>query len=65
MKLKLEHVAEMSTWDSILCAAQLYPMMLKAYGDPGPEKLEEVMARMQHEGLHWLATTAGYSIAQR
>jgi hypothetical protein len=36
-------------------------MMINAYGDPGPEELEEVMTRMQREGLDWLAKAAGYS----
>lgn len=49
----------------ILCALQLYPMMIAKYGDPGPEQLEEVMARMQGEGLDWLAKKAGYSIVNR
>lgn len=49
----------------ILCAAQLYPMAIKAYGNPGPEQLEEVMTRMQREGLDWLAKKAGYAISRR
>lgn len=49
----------------ILCAIQLYPMAIKAYGDPGPEQLEEVMTRMQREGLDWLAKKAGYAIGGR
>jgi hypothetical protein len=46
----------------ILCAVQLYPMVIAAYGDPGPEQLEEVMTRMQREGLDWLAKMAGYRV---
>ncbi len=38
----------------ILCAAQLYPMMLKAYGNSGPEKLEEVMDKICEDGIDWL-----------
>jgi hypothetical protein len=49
----------------ILCGLQLYPMMIAKYGDPGPEQLEEVMTRMQGEGLDWLAKDAGYSIVKR
>lgn len=48
----------------ILCAVQLYPMLIKVYGDPGPEQLEEVMTRMRREGLDWLAKKADYSIGK-
>lgn len=50
---------------TILCVLQLYPMMIKAYGDPDPEQLEEVMTRMRREGLGWLAKKANYSIGKR
>jgi len=46
----------------ILCAVQLYPMLIKAYGDPGPEQLEEVMTRMRRDGLDWLAKMARYRV---
>lgn len=44
----------------ILCAGRLYPMMIRAYGDPSPEKLEKVMMNIQRDGLDWLAKEAGY-----
>ncbi len=47
---------------TILCAGRLYPMMIKAYGDPSPEKLEEVMMQIQADGLDWLAREAGYEV---
>ncbi|MDP1732763.1 MAG: HEPN domain-containing protein [Sulfuritalea sp.] len=46
----------------ILCAGRLYPMMIKAYGDPGPERLENVMMQIQSDGLDWLAREAGYEV---
>lgn len=42
----------------ILCAAQLYPMMLKAYGNADPIKLEEVMDKICGEGIDWLVQEA-------
>lgn len=46
----------------ILCAARLYPMMIKTYGDPDPERLEKVMMKIQTDGLDWLAREAGYEV---
>ncbi len=42
----------------ILCAAQLYPMMLEAYKNPEPDKLEEVMDNICNDGLDWLVQEA-------
>lgn len=42
----------------IFCAAQLYPMMLEAYGNSGPDKLEEVMDRICKDGIDWLVQIA-------
>jgi hypothetical protein len=42
----------------ILCAAQLYPMMLKAYGNADPIKLEEVMDTICKNGIDWLVQIA-------
>lgn len=49
----------------ILCAGQLYPMMIRAYGDPGPDMLEKVMMKIQGEGIDWLAKEAGYLSCER
>ena len=57
---RLAVLSEKLSRHCILCALQLYPMMIAKYGDPGPEQLEEVMTRMQREGLDWLAKDAGY-----
>lgn len=62
---KLAVLSEELSRHCILCALQLYPMMIAKYGDPGPEQLEEVMDRMQGEGLDWLAKDAGYSVMKR
>jgi hypothetical protein len=57
---RLARLSEELARMSILCAGQLFPMMIKAYGDCGPEKLEEDMMRIQREGIDWLAADAGY-----
>ncbi len=44
----------------LLCSAQLYPMMSKAFGNPDSVKLDEVMKRICDEGLGWLAEAAEY-----
>jgi hypothetical protein len=62
---RVEALAEKLARLSVLCAAQLYPMMIKAYGDPGPDQVEEAMKRMEREGLDWLAKAAGYTITRR
>jgi len=59
---RLAVLAEKISRLTILCVLQLYPMMIKAYGDPDPEQLEEVMKRMRREGLGWLAKIAGYRV---
>lgn len=38
----------------LLCSAQLYPLMLRAFTNPDPAKLEEVMRRIMTEGMGWL-----------
>lgn len=43
----------------LLCAAQFYLMMLRAFGDPDPAKLEEVVTRISSEGVDWLVEAAG------
>lgn len=42
----------------ILCAAHLYPMMLKAYGNADPINLETVMDKICKEGIDWLVQDA-------
>ncbi|RJS94619.1 hypothetical protein D3260_02235 [Salinisphaera sp. Q1T1-3] len=43
----------------LLCSAQLYTMMLRAFDNPDSAKLEEVMSRIANEGLDWLIEAAG------
>ncbi|NMM21227.1 MAG: hypothetical protein HHJ15_14940 [Rhodoferax sp.] len=43
----------------LLCSAQFYPMMLQAFGNPDPAKLEEGMKRISCEGLDWLEEASG------
>ena len=62
---KLAALSEKLSRTCILCTLELYPMMIAKYGNPGPEQLEEVMTRMQREGLDWLAKAAGYSLVNR
>jgi len=45
----------------LLCSAQIYAITEIAFGDPGPEKLEETMGRIASEGLEWLILTATQS----
>lgn len=45
----------------LLCSAQLYPMMLSAYGNPDPAQLEAVLERVIEEGIDWLAREAGFA----
>lgn len=45
----------------LLCSAQLYPMMLSAYGNPDPAQLEAVLERVTEEGIDWLAQEAGFT----
>lgn len=49
----------------LLCSAQLYPMMLSAYGNPDPSQLETVLERVTEEGIDWLAQKAGCTISSR
>lgn len=55
---KQARIAEDLARMCILCAAQLYPMMLEAYGNPGTDKLEEIMDRIGREGIVWLMQEA-------
>lgn len=48
------HRAEELSRMCLLCSAQLYPVMLGAFTNPGPAKLEEVMQRITAEGIGWL-----------
>lgn len=59
--VKAIHVAEDLSRMCLLCSAQLYPMMLQAFNNPDPTKLEEVMKRISIEGVDWLARAARYS----
>jgi hypothetical protein len=47
-------IAEEMSRMCLLCSAQLYPMILHAFGNPDSAKLEEVMSRIDDEGLNWL-----------
>lgn len=42
----------------ILCAAQIYPMMLKVYGNCGSDQLEEDMDKICKDGIDWLVQMA-------
>lgn len=55
------HLAAALSRMCLLCSAQLYPMMLRAFGNPDLAKLEEVMKRISSEGLDWLVAAAGYA----
>jgi hypothetical protein len=48
----------------LLCAAWLYPMILKAFGKADAAKLEDVMARISAEGLDWLAKESAMPIRE-
>jgi len=56
---EIVHLAAALSRMCLLCSAQFYPMMLSAFGNPDPAKLEEVMKRISSEGLDWLAEAAG------
>lgn len=58
---KLVVIAEELARMCLLCAAQLYPMMKCAHKDLEPTKLEEVMKKIENEGLEPLALAAGWS----
>ncbi len=62
---EIAFLAEELSRRCILCAAQLYPMMLMAYKNPGPDQLEDVVKRIEQEGLDWLAKAANYTKAPR
>ena len=62
---KLAAVAERLARQCLFCAAQMYPMMKCAYKDLEPEKLEEVMKKIEREGLDPLARKAGWSKTSR
>lgn len=61
VKHKIVRDAENLSRMCLLCSAQLYPMMLQAFGNPDSVKLDEVMSRISIEGIDWLAKAAGYS----
>lgn len=42
----------------ILCAAQLYQMMLEAYNDQTPDELEGIMDKIRKSGIDWLVRDA-------
>ena len=42
----------------ILCAAQLYPMMLEVYNDRTPDELESIMDKICKSGIGWLVQDA-------
>lgn len=48
----------------LLCSAQLYSMMLQAFENPDSAKLEEIMKRINDEGLNWLAEAAALGSAK-
>lgn len=48
----------------LLCSAQLYSMMLQAFENPNNAKLEEIMKRINDEGLNWLAEAAALGCAK-
>ncbi|XJP24077.1 hypothetical protein ACF8J8_01905 [Klebsiella pneumoniae] len=48
----------------LLCSAQLYSMMLQAFENPDSAKLEEIMKRINDEGLNWLAEAAALGCAK-
>ena len=57
---KMVREAEALARMSILCATQLYPMMLAAGDEVGPADLEKLMQRVQNDGVDWLAANAGW-----
>ncbi|HDZ0620833.1 TPA: hypothetical protein RRT30_005185, partial [Klebsiella pneumoniae] len=48
----------------LLYSAQLYSMMLQAFENPDSAKLEEIMKRINDEGLNWLAEAAALGCAK-
>jgi hypothetical protein len=54
VQLVVHHAEELSRM-CLLCATQLYPMMLRAFANPDPGTLEEIMKRIADNGLNWLA----------
>lgn len=46
----------------ILCAAELYLLMLRMYKNPCPAVIEEAMNRINKEGLDWLLSEAQESL---
>lgn len=58
---RLVVVAEKLARLCLLCAAQLYPMMMHAYKDLEPKKLEEAMKQIERDGLEPLVQKAGWS----
>lgn len=62
---KILRIAESLSRMCLLCSAQLYPMMAKAFDRPDSAKLEEAMKRITSEGLAWLAEASGFSRTRR
>jgi len=62
---RLVVVAEKLARRSLFCAAQLYPMMMHAYKDLEPKKLERVMNEIARVGLEPLARAAGWRRTSR
>lgn len=54
-------IAESLSRMCLICSAQLYPMMARAFDRPESAKLEETMKRITSEGLAWLAEASGFS----
>lgn len=57
---QLAHTAESLSRMCLLCATEIYPMLLAAFENPGSVELEKVMQRISSEGLDWLADLAGF-----
>lgn len=62
---RLAGVAERLARLCLFCAAQLYPMMMHAYKDLEPKKLEKVMRDIEKNGLEPLVQAAGWSKTSR
>ena len=62
---KILRTAEALSRMCLICSAQLYPMMARAFNRPDSAKLEETMKRITSEGLAWLAEASGFSRTRR
>ncbi|ODU06281.1 MAG: hypothetical protein ABS89_00185 [Thiobacillus sp. SCN 63-1177] len=63
--LQTVHHAEELSRMCLMCSAQIYPMMLKAFDNPGPAKLEEEMERIAKEGIGLLTESLGLQQMRR